>query len=229
MVVLSVTVMLTAMMFPAYAGLRRNAERVVSASNMRQVGMAMTIYANEYGGALPYSALARVPEGRLVQEMMATHLGPDVTSWEDEALPLYAGHKNWEGLGNLISQAYLYSPEVLYCPAHRGDHEFSRYERQYFEPTMVLYSNYQYRGDIDIFTGRRLTLDRDAHRVMLTDGMRTRRDFNHQVGYNSLLGDGSVFWRFDGSGEVFNRLPEHRVDAIEAAQIYQEVWDIIDN
>ena len=33
--------------------------------------------------------------------------------------------------------------------------------------------------------------------MLATDGLRTKSDFSHGVGYNTLRGDGSVTWRDD--------------------------------
>jgi len=230
-IVLSVTLLLISIMLPALYGLRAHTERVLSASNQRQVGMGMAMYSADFSNRLPYSALIHVenPEP-LMQEMMATYLGP-----QEVRDGLYVAHadgtqlEGWEGVGLLFAHNYIPVPDVFYAPSHRGDHPLERYRAEYDSPDQWIYSNYHYRGDIDPFDDNRfITLDRDAHRVLLMDGMRTRRDLNHKGGFNSLLGDGSVFWRWDEQGALYNLLPEGVISGVEGKDIYRQAWEIAD-
>ncbi len=242
LVVMAVTIILAGILMPALSGLRDQADRLISGSNMRQMGMSMSMYATDNFGRLPYSALLHAGDPSYLQEMMVTFVEPEnyrdlqaalAGRGKDDApetpTELTLGTHGFEGIGLLYGTGYVDAPNVFYCPAHHGDHPLERYARAYDRPTGILYGNYQYRGDIDIHDDNRaLTLERDAARVFLTDGMRTKRDFNHRVGYNSLLGDGSVWWRSDVDGRIYRLLPDGKVTGREAENIYNHLWDIID-
>lgn len=43
---------------------------------------------------------------------------------------------------------------------------------------------------------------------LVTDGLRTRSDFNHVKGTNVLRSDVSVHWWFDAGNRIIERLPE---------------------
>ena len=77
-----------------------------------------------------------------------------------------------------------------------------------------VYCNYHYTGD------KKLRVDRDGNtswerrlygnsqrQVLLTDGLRVRKDFSHRSGMNVLYADGSVDWHADTGNEIFDRLP----------------------
>jgi hypothetical protein len=139
---------------------------------------------------------------------------------------------NWEGLGWLHYWEYFKGPQVLYCPSHLGDHTFQRYEKQYLHPTkMKIYSNYHYAGPMD-WTGKApiaRRLGRGGERLVIaTDGLRSVRDFNHQVGMNVLRGDNSVRWLDDSAGQVKKMLPGQLLeDPDKDQQLYTEIWELI--
>ena len=59
MVVLAITSILTALLFPGMRAARDSAHRLMCASNMRQLGSAMMLYAHDHRERLPASELAR--------------------------------------------------------------------------------------------------------------------------------------------------------------------------
>jgi len=235
-VVMAVTLILAAIMMPALKGIRDHTERVISANNMRQIGFGASMYEMDYD-ALPQSAFIEDAEPELMQEMMAIYVPSDqedIRIDDPKTRATLAANGGWEGIGLLYRTKYIDDPRVFYCPAHRGDHPMERYLDDLHGPTSthVIYSNYHYRGHEDSETGRDLRPDFDGRRVMLTDGMRTKRDFNHRVGYNALLVDGSVNWRQDLSAEIYNMLPQEGGFGIERtgdSDLYERLWDILDN
>lgn len=227
MVVLAVTVVLTMVMFPAFQMVRESARRVACATNQKQIGFAIALYADDHSGRLPPTQLANGPLCR-PQEMMACSAGPFLGS---AANPL-AGP--WDGLGWLVAHGsgYLSSPKCLYCPSHRGEHEYERYEDRFRDPSVneVIYTNYHYFGDrkvsVEDTTPRRF---QNSHaEILLTDGMRTKRDYNHVVGANVLRGDISVRWYEDaqpGPG-IRNLLPDGQMSpGAPQVEKYKAVWD----
>lgn len=216
-VVMSVTLMLTGLMLPALVQIRENAHRVVCSSNLRQIGLATVLYADDHAGHLPPSVFGGA--GGVKQEMMAVHRGGLAA--------------NWEGFGWLHYWQYFKGPQVLYCPSHTGEHTFERYERFYEHPDkMRIYANYHYAGPFDWKRGIPRRLDRGGDELVIaSDGLRTVRDFNHKVGLNVLRGDISVTWVDDPAGRVKGLLPPEQEQAAVADEddedLYTQIWALI--
>jgi hypothetical protein len=61
--------------------------------------------------------------------------------------------------------------------------------------------------------------------LLLTDGLRTRSDFNHGIGLNRMMGDLSVEFWYDTQDSVRMRLPELPVLAtVENCATYETIW-----
>ncbi len=218
LLVLAVTLMITSLLLPALGNLRENAHRLICSSNLRQVGLAMVMFADDHDGSLAPSEYGK-PDGNK-QEMMAAHRG--------------RRPENWEGLGWLYKGLYCDAPEVFYCPSHTGQHPYERYKDLYWlykwgeTARPSIYTNYHYAGDIDWETGVRRSLARDPSLVIATDGLRTLRDFNHRTGANVLSGDTSVYWREDASTrQVALLLAGSRADGGDMPPDYKKIWKLL--
>ncbi len=216
---MTVTLILTGMMLPALVQVRENAHRVICSSNLRQIGLAAILYADD-AGHLPESVFAE--PGGIKKEMMAVHRG------DDGGEP----RTNWEGLGWLHHWGYFQGPQVLYCPSHFGEHTFDRYARFYIKPNKnKIYSNYHYAGHLDWERGIELRIDRGGEKMVIaTDGLRSVRDFNHQVGMNVLRGDNSVRWFDDTAGAIRSMLPpddDEEGEPDDDEDLYSDIWDLI--
>jgi hypothetical protein len=220
MLVMAVTLLLTSLLLPALAQLRENARRVVCSSNLRQTGVAVVMYSDAHNERLPPTYYGRF--GGNKQEMMVAHRGPV--------------SNGWEGLGWLYKERYIEAPEIFYCPSHTGSHPYSKYARLYplyrnrgFLGT-PLFMNYHYAGDRDWKKpGRERSLVRDPGLVVSVDGLRTERDYNHEVGVNVLHGDTSVTWREDAvTRRVARMLPaEVSIGYDEDETDYEEIYELI--
>lgn len=232
LVVLCVTILLTSLLLPALGGLRDHANRVLSGSNMRQVGMGVMMYATDNSRRLPYSALVRAGEPRLLQEMMALRIGSDfdVAVPDEKIKPVPLGFRGWEGIGLLYGFAYINAADAFYSPGHRGEHTVERYADDFRDGRATIYGNFHYRGDLDFRREdlRPLTFERDGDLVFLTDGMRTQADLNHDSGFNVFRGDGTIAWIADTGHKVQNLLPEGPLSSQDDAELYFDVWDLID-
>lgn len=218
-VVMSVTLMLTGLMLPALVQIRENAHRVVCSSNLRQIGLATVLWADDHNRNLPPSVYGE--DGGPKQEMMAVHRGGSAD--------------NWEGFGWLHAMQYFKGPQVLYCPSHTGEHTFERYERFYDHPDkMRIYANYHYAGPWDWERNVPRRLDRGGEELVIaSDGLRSARDFNHKVGLNVLHGDNSVNWVDDPAGRVKGLLPPDQEQVVvndgdsNDEELYAEIWSLI--
>lgn len=226
-VVLTVALLLTGLMLPTLGQVRENAFRLVCASNQRQLGMGIFMYATDHGDDLPPSSFlgGYEPDPR---ELMIAYRGEKIPTFGDGEQDV-----QWDGLGHLYAEGYCGDATCFYCPSHAGDHAPDRYEPMWLDGEDAggrIYTNFHYAGDVEWDGARRRTLDSGKSLVLATDGLRTRDDFNHRVGMNLLAGDGSVTWRDDTIG-VYDKLPEKDVamlnDPIELED-YLQLWQWIE-
>lgn len=206
MVVLAVTVVLAGLLLPVLSQVRENVNRVLSSSNLRQLGLAFTMYDRDSYGYLPYSYALDVLEDP--RELTVLHLNePD----------------QWDGMGLLYAGGYADDPGVFYCPSHRGSHMKERYASEWWQPDgTLIHGNYHYGGHVDWENPeRRRRLD-DNGIVLASDGLRSYFELNHKMGMNILRGDGSVRWREDG--EAIATLSAAAASGDIDADIYRGLW-----
>lgn len=203
LVSLTVIAVLIALMLPSLTSVRELTRRVVCASNTRQQGLALQMYADDYKGDRPPSLFEPKPG-----TVAAPHLM--LTARTDRPYI-------WDGLGYLYVQGYLNAPQVFYCPSHTGDSPWARFADKWSQDTGMILTNYQYRGS-------RTT---DTVAVLLADGLRTRSDFNHRVGANLLRADTSIQWFADASGVFAKSLPDDTAEA-DAADKVETAWTQLD-
>ena len=212
LVALGISTALMGMLFPALGRVKGSFHRVMSMANMRQLGLAFTMYDREYD-TLPYSAMLR--ERNKPQELMIAY-----------AADIEEG--TWDGLGRLYSGGYCTAAEVFYSPAHRGEHMYVNYAGMWEHPSEEsIYTNYHYAGDVrwDNHTIRRRLDGNSARMILATDGFRTKADLNYANGISILRGDGSVRWVEDNG--IFASLVPEAMSNTEWP--YMELWNQIEN
>jgi prepilin-type N-terminal cleavage/methylation domain-containing protein len=89
LVVVAIIAVLVAVLLPAMAGARERAQTAVCASQLRQLGVAVQVYAKECDGIVPYCD------------------GQSVESWNGGASPF---------LASFMRIGDLNSPRIFYCP-----------------------------------------------------------------------------------------------------------------
>lgn len=222
LVVISIVAILTAILMPALARVREAGERMQCASNMRQVACAIIDYSDDHRDRLP--ALDYTSQQGMVPRFGEAMALSDTTG------------RRADGLGRLFlgkNGGYLADPRVLYCPCHRGDHPFSRYESQLTARTPsgygeTVFCNYHYRGTVDPVTMELLPRDVRPDLVLLVDGLRSRRDFSHVLGTNRLKADGSVDWQADTANLIYRALPIEPM-GFGDSEVFSAVWTLIDH
>lgn len=209
---IAVIAILVGLLLPTIAGVREATRKVVCSSNIRQVGIGLSAFANDHRDDLPLTNFAKsTPAESSPQQMTTLRLGESVA--------------DWDGLGVLHHLEYLPGPGVYYCPSHVGEHPLRRYADRWASGDERLVGNYQYRGSYAV--GQTLNLRRLAPHVGLAaDGLATATDYSHGVGANVLTADNSVFWFFD-NGRVRDLLPKTQEEA-NAAQRVEQAWTQID-
>lgn len=209
LVSIAVIGVLMSLLLPALAMVRETTRKVVCSSNVRQVGLGLVMYADMHREQLPYairsgSATQRNP----VPGPVAAPLPSQMMTLRTESVA-----DGWDGLGRLYEGQFSGAPGVFYCPSHNGDHPYNRYAETWNKTQGELIGNYHYRSE----AARPRTLLRSfkPEDALVTDGLRTRRDFNHRTGSNVLIASLAVVWYVDAGGRVFNSLPT--VNAPETA------------
>ncbi|GAB4385709.1 MAG: hypothetical protein Kow0022_12710 [Phycisphaerales bacterium] len=207
--------LLITILSPALTKVRETSSRVVCASNLRQHGLGLQMYADDWRGLLPPSAFLR-SGGDGPAEMMTLRLAPDER--------IRITRDGWDGLGILYRAEYLPTPGVFYCPSHHGDHPFEVYERQWLGTPGEIVGNYHFRGqDSD---GRRTLYNMHAETALGADGMRTQEDYNHNIGINVLRAGLHVAWLDDGNQTLRMMLPDS--DADPDGSVVDRAWDFLD-
>ncbi|UCD53680.1 MAG: DUF1559 domain-containing protein [Phycisphaerales bacterium] len=103
--VLAIIGVLTAILLPALSQARHQARRTACAANLRQVGVAIHMYAADFGDTIPFG-----PSGRPITGSNFYTVTGSVTS----LLSLEDGAP--VGLGLLLEDYLAHQPTVLFCP-----------------------------------------------------------------------------------------------------------------
>lgn len=219
-ILVSVTVIavLIALLLPTLYAMRETTRKVVCLSNVRQLGLGLAMYADDYEGSLPLSDFAPRRRG-----------AGNFPEPENMMVLRRSGDDNFDGLGWLFSVEYLPEPSVYYCPSHRGEHPYNRYSTFWRVESVEIVGNYHFRGaGPDGFTFHFPTIQRQTpYAALVTDGLRTQADFNHEDGANVLRADLSVAWYSDQSGTLFAALPTS-INERNASQKVGDAWRLLD-
>ncbi|MFM7260496.1 MAG: type II secretion system protein [bacterium] len=223
LVVISIVSILTAILMPVLSNARAAAGRVRCMSNMRQIGCGLIEYAERHNDDVP---------------RLSVTANRSTAQW-GEAMALTSPTGSYlDGLGRLLFTLDVTDPRVFYCPCHTGTHPYERYQnilesRSFIAGNMgLVYGNYHYRSHMDptaenpnlsLLKGRNL-----SSVVLVVDGMRTRRDFNHVTGTNRLKGDGSIDWHLDHGNAIYKALPIEPTNSFMGNDIFVDAWRWID-
>jgi hypothetical protein len=213
---------LISLLLPTLSHVRESTRRIICQSNLRQVGLGVAQYADEWDDFLAPSQFYQTDqfngEGFELAQMMTLRIGP--TAGETQG--------RWDGLGLLYSTFQLRAPEIFYCPSHYGDHAFQNYALDWRIDQPEILGNYHYRG-IGPNNAKRLRSVEPVRAALVADGMRTAQDVNHRVGLNVLRADLSVSWFQDYQGEIVELLATSAAQSGEPNNtVLSNVWRAID-
>ena len=236
LVTISVIAVLIGLLIPGMAGVTESARRVACQSNVRQIGLAVVMYTNDYQGQLPRSRYVEqrtsgAPRGTgNAEKMVMVRLPFTEVDPSDRAAA-------WDGLGLLFHADYVNASKIFYCPSHRGETRHSSYARAWAGAEGEIVSNFHYRGQgpttrLDPATGLRATttvlwnID-PSQSSLIADSMRSQRDYNHASGVNFFRADLSVHWFDDPDGSIRHSLPESK-DQPGGGNAVSEAWNALD-
>ena len=148
LVVIAVIAVLAALLLPAFSSSKQRARNAACISNLRQVGIAITLYAGDNNGTIPYGPKAAAFTSPL-------DFYPS-TGAPTSLISLAKG--NPVGLGLLLSQQLSGQPRVLFCPG--ADQPFDAEARLAKFATNQAQCSYYYRhgGNTNIFDNEGTTL-----------------------------------------------------------------------
>jgi len=141
LVVLAIIAVLMAILFPAFSQARQQARRAACAANLRQVGVAIHMYAADFGDTIPFG-----PSGRPITGSNFYTVTGSVTS----LLSLEDGAP--VGLGLLLKDYLAHQPTVLFCPG--ADQPSEARQQLARVGSSQAQSDFYYRhASVDLLTG----------------------------------------------------------------------------
>jgi type II secretory pathway pseudopilin PulG len=204
---------LLAIMLPVLAHATEASRRVACRSNVRQMAIAVAMYAESNEGLIPESEFAA---------------GSTPDTFRPEAMNVLNAGKgagDWEGLGWLFADDYIRAPSMFYCPSHRGAHDFANYEAAWLSSNVAIVGNYHMRA----LMGPQYLNDLPPRMAIIADGMRTQQDYNHKVGSNVARVDLSVEWVDDSEGLIAQTLPLIESDSDIDSEAIARAWFILED
>ena len=186
LVAMSVIAVLISLMIPTLAAVRETTRKVVCSSNIRQLGLGMAMFADDEKGMLPYSRnynKSLTDASFQPVDLMKTRI-----TW--------GATREWDGLGLLFDRGYCRAQGVYYCPSCPTENRLENFTGGWMNGSQEVVINYQYRGGAGAVG--QSNINRMIDRVgLISDGLASRRDFNHSVGANVVGSDLSVLWYDD--------------------------------
>lgn len=213
LVTISVIAVLVGLMLPTIAGIRETTRKVVCASNARQLGLGIVMFADDHRGAMPPSrfALKRPEDPNAQPSLMSLVRVQEVAN-------------SWDGLGVLFDSDYLNAPGVFYCPSHRGLHPYRDYAELWTGDPAEVYCNYHYRGSTP--EGRTQLSMFSPDMAIISDGLQNTLDINHLFGANVIAADLRVAW-IDTVGGGFDLASPTDNEAVANTKV-TNAWEFID-
>ena len=133
LVVIGIIAVLVSLLLPTLASARRASQRAVCLSNLRQIGQAIIMYANQYKGYYPPEPNYASCSGNFV-----VYVSPSTIVGR----PTYGQNQGWIGPGHLVLTGFVKDPRFFYCPAQ----EFEVYPRDWpSDPMLQKRIGYTYR------------------------------------------------------------------------------------
>lgn len=223
LVTLAVITILIGILLPSFSMVRESARRVICASNLRQVGLGLNMYAQGSNEWLPPSVFLPATNARGSNYAARPELMDTLRTSRADHPDLAWGQ--WDGLGLMYQQGILSAPQVFYCPSHPGEHPFSRYEQAWKGTEGEIVSNYQYRGIGP--QGQRRLFQIPTDSALVTDTLRSYSDLNHKGGFNLLQAGLAVTWYEDLGNEIAG-IVARTAGGGSSSQAVADAWDRID-
>lgn len=220
--VLSITAILAGLLFPVLSEARQRADRVISANNLRTIGMAVTMFdADE--GSLPEASL--LEEAGQSPSELTRLFRPD----RDGALDVYqVAMSGWDGLGQLWLWGYVDAPKTFFAPHLIDSLGHEQVEIAFWAPGDVeIHGDYHYGGHRDWDGNGAARSLMDPGLVIASDTLRRFFQLNHREGMNLVRSDGSVQW-ISFPEDVLESLARPEETPEDVRDRYRPLWRAIE-
>lgn len=237
LVVISVIALLMAILFPLFQAAREKARRVACASNLREMGLGLMVYASNYNDRIPKSQFdPEKPFSLPAYSYQVYWVNLDATS---EAEKIVDGPWN---LAHLFSEKIIEDPRIFYCPSAGKGSRYDDYvgkftwpfpSESWFDPSFRIRIGYNYypqstvrekleNGYYAYKTANTLTSLNSRSTISMDRisswnfGM--HRQMGKSSGINILYGDGRVQFRANKDTEeaLWNPNPNNNADNFRA-------------
>jgi prepilin-type N-terminal cleavage/methylation domain-containing protein len=193
LVVIAIIAILAAMLLPALSMAREKAREAACKNNLKQMGLAIQLYANDYDAFTPPN------------DLFGNYNFYVMEAWLQNAI---GGATN--GLSVMQESGYITNLNILFCPSMPDPSTFNNYtadnktimERLEADSGRA-WGSYQYRSmtvtDDALFWGEpiyRGTMKYPS-KMAVVDNARPILDAGHKSGYNMLYYGGNVKWMTD--------------------------------
>jgi len=190
LVVIAIISLLAAVLIPALHRARMQAQRVVCAANIRDMGTAVNLYAQDYEGRLPP-----------MNEVRPTQAAGHYARW------FRSGDDTWWNLGFVWRAGMIGDPRVLYCPSPDVRFKYKHYAEPKFPSSSTVDENpgtrisYMYNPvcvSLEDRHRRFTKLDElKATKTLLLCDSILDGSVPHMGGWNVMVGDFSIRQVFD--------------------------------
>jgi len=194
MVSMAVISILIALLLPAVSKVRESTRKVICGSNMRQIGMAISVYTQDHKERLPGSVF--LPQSRYNDLVIPSPERMDAVRLTKSEFP-EMGSDLWDGIGLLYRDEYITAASIYYCPSHKGNFRYEDVADAWIELNgrEEIIANYLYRGMGP--SGMRVLYNINPTASLVTDTLRSYEDLNHEGGFNILQAGLAVNWLND--------------------------------
>ncbi|BCM89709.1 hypothetical protein IAD21_01556 [Abditibacteriota bacterium] len=203
LVVIAIIAILAAILFPVFARARENARRASCQSNLKQIGLGVAQYLQDYDALYPYIA----PGSASITGRAPAGTG-DATA--DGAFDDTPRTNRWDSGPVLIKlQPYLKSVQIGFCPSvDKVNPDLSANTN--YEASAYLFADTSKENQNPTVTGTDVRTGKPVHESLIQDPSNTMvfQDYKgtnalpHLDGFNNLASDGRVKWMKSGNSAI---------------------------
>lgn len=218
MVSITIIAVLIGLLLPSISKINETTRRVICRSNMRQVSIGVSMYAQDNSQFLPRSQFV-TSTGRGGKAASTLQMRSDESGGTRAPRP-----GDYDGLGRLFAREYINAPKVFYCPSYSGPNTFSRFAPQWAGKPGMINGNFQFRGTMS--DGSRIlnTQNEAAMGALISDALTSLAEFGHKSGLNVMRGDLSVSWLEDSDKRIVTQIGK----VGNRDRIVDDAWPIMD-
>lgn len=191
LVVIAIISLLVSILLPSLSRAKELAMRVLCSTNMRSIGTAVYMYAEDHDGALPWHRW---------------NIQYRNTVYNDTG-------QEWYTFGLLYQAGTIDTAQIFYCPANTAtpprDWEYFQERWAQELPDQSIGTHYAERGYDYSRTDKNMVfkaLEDLGNRPYASDGLDRKRRYSHKNGANVFYGDSSVLWYDDSDQLVYDSL-----------------------